>query len=315
MKQAFVEFGNYGSLHPWGECSTHPWTFGSDLLTKSCVHPGGCNKKTNTLLSVRHSVCSIFLLRSISTWNQNEVMSAKQTTSLLDVIFTASSFWHNEGYLHFSSLCKLGFSCKCLQSEFQKTEMASIEVPNRFIIFSKRKRGILETFTLPTHVRSATPCFCDPFWKRTPCLRWWLRALFSNEAFETCTFLLWIMTCEYWSYFCRTLHRHIAASSELPVPLHVSVAGFRRHRRSPCRLPHELPWVAERAHLLFHASSRITVNTPNLNITGPWVLQQLLGDEDTPHFDLQWNNGCCERVVTWGAMAADTWSLGDDAKR
>ena len=199
-------------------------------------------------------------------------MSAKQTTSLLDVIFTASSFWHNEGYLHFSSLCKLGFSCKCLQSEFQKTEMANIEV-------SKRKTGILETFTLPTLVRSATLSFCDKFWKRTPCLRWWLRALFSNEPFGTCTFLLGIMTCEYWSYFCRTLHRHIAESGELPVPLHVSVAGFRRHRRGPCRFPHELPWVAKMAHLLFHASSCITVNTPNLDISSPWVLQQLLGDE------------------------------------
>ena len=148
--------------------------------------------------------------------------------------------------------------------------MASIEVPSRFI---------LETFTLPTQVRSATLCFCDPFWDRSPCLRWWLRALFLNEALETCTLLLGMMTSKYWSYFCRTLHRHIAESGELPVPLHVSVAGFRRHRRGPCRFPHELPWVAKMAHLLFHASSRITVNTPNLDISSPWVLQQLLGDE------------------------------------
>ena len=197
-------------------------------------------------------------------------MSAKQGTSLFDGIFTVSSFWHIEDYLDFSSQCKLGFSCEFLQSEFQKTEIAIIEVPSRFILGS---------FTLPTQVRSATLCFCDAFWDRSPCLRWWLRALFLNEALETCTLLLGMMTKKYWTRFCRIIHRHIAESGELRVPLHVSVAGFRCHSQGPCRFPHELPWVAAMAHLLFHASSCITVKTSNLDISGPWVLQQLLGDD------------------------------------
>ena len=187
---------------------------------------------------------------------------------LTDVVCVLSVIWCDDMELDFSSMCKLGFASRNLQTEFEK-------IRNVYFSVSRRMRR----WTLPTQIRSVIVCVRKMQSFTDAALRWWLDSILSNNAIVCCnvqcgrvTKNQWIALC---GYMCRFVHRR----GELRVPLHIFVDGFRLHRQAPCRSPNELPWVAERAHLLFHMSSQITVGTTNVDMTSRWVLDQILGDE------------------------------------
>jgi len=174
----------------------------------------------------------------------------------------------DEAELDFASMCKLGFSCRILQTQFQRTRRVYLTVSQN-----------MKRWTLPMHIRSVTVCvrktqsFKDSVTERT--LKWWLYSLLSSNREIQCTVQCGRVTKPQWIALTAYLYRFVQRRGELRGPLHIFVAGFRSHKQAPCRCPTELSWVADRAHLLFHISSRITIGTPNVDISSGWVLSRL----------------------------------------
>lgn len=54
------------------------------------------------------------------------VMGTRHKQCVHDDTFNLSSLWLLDGYLDVASLCKLGFSCQFMQSEFQQTRIINV---------------------------------------------------------------------------------------------------------------------------------------------------------------------------------------------
>ena len=186
----------------------------------------------------------------------------------VDVFTLVSAFWFGEGYLDFSALCKLGFTSQYLHAEFEKIVHVHINVClNRLL-----------TFTLPENTRSVHLSFSKNKVMTARVLEWWLHAILATAGLHKSELSCGTITALYWTVLCRSIYRFIKEwRCDLFVPLHISVDGFRQHHQAPCRSPDELPWVAEMAHLVLHASSRVTICSPYFEITKDWVLSQLFG--------------------------------------
>jgi len=181
---------------------------------------------------------------------------------MTDSVDVLSVRGRDDAELDFASMCKLGFSCRILQTQFQRTRTVYLT------IWETMKR-----WTLPMHIRSVTVCV-----RQTQSFQEWCRFLYnllsSNREIQ-CTVQCGRVTRPRWIALTEFLHTFVQRRGELRGPLHIFVAGFRSHKQAPCRCPTELFWVADRAHLLFHISSRITIETPNVDISSGWVVSRL----------------------------------------
>lgn len=187
---------------------------------------------------------------------------------MVDAFNRVSAFWFGEGYLDFSSICKLGFASQYLHAEFEKTVHVHINVGlNRLL-----------SFTLPENTQSVNLRFSKSKLITDKVLEWWLHAILATATLQNCELSCGTITELRWTLVCRSIYRFINEwGCDLCVPLHISVDGFRHHHLAPCRSPDELPWVAAMAHLVFHFSSRVTICSPHFEITKDWAVSQLLG--------------------------------------
>jgi len=187
---------------------------------------------------------------------------------LLDVVCVLSLLWCDDMELDFAAMCKLGFASRCLQVEFDKIRRVHFTLPRRI-------RSWTRYWTLPSQIQSVIVCIRHMQHFDDVAMRWWLDVILSNCAVACCNVECGRVTKLQWIQLCNFMYELVQEQGELRVPLHFFVEGFRLHRQAPCRSPHELPWVADSSHLLFHMSSQITVSTPTVLISSQWVLDQL----------------------------------------
>ena len=172
-------------------------------------------------------------------------------------------------HLDFCSMCRLGSSSRGMHAEFHNIRNVYIVVPRKML-----------TFTLPHRIRAVTIC-CQRmqcFTRRT--MTSWLNSMQANHTMQSCTMKCGELTKKQWVMLCRNTYRFINEHGELRLQLHIHVEGFKSHRQASCQLPHTLPWVAAKAHLLFYISSQIAVATPVVDITSEWILEQILSDSE-----------------------------------
>ena len=129
-------------------------------------------------------------------------------------------------------------------------------------------------WTLPIQVRWVTVCVRNNTFTEAT-LKWWLDSVLSSNCEIHCTVECGRVTKHQWVALCAYLYRFMQRRGELRVPLHIFVDGFKAHKQAPCRCPTGLAWVAENAYLLFYRSSRITIGTPNINLSSRWVLDRI----------------------------------------
>jgi len=165
--------------------------------------------------------------------------------------------------LDFASLCKLGFSSRYLQTDFQKIRRVYLRTSLKMM-----------RWTLPIQVRWVTVGVRNNTFTEAT-LKWWLDSVLSSNCEIHCTVECGRVTKHQWVALCAYMYRFMQRRGELRVPLHIFVDGFKAHKQAPCRCPTELAWVAENAYLFFYRSSRITIGTPNINLSSRWVLDRI----------------------------------------
>ena len=197
---------------------------------------------------------------------------------MVDVLATISrsmaEMCTNEMNLDFTALCRLSLCCSTFHWEFHK--VTRIYVDNPVLIFSVR---YTKPVTFPRSLR-----FVRLYYRQMACecsirvQQWWLQKLLFNENLHQCVLQCQRLIKRDWANLCRGVYSLARRRGEFCVPLHISVEGFKAHTQTPCRGAEFYRWVAEHAHLLFHASSRVHVNASDVEITSEWVLRQLLVD-------------------------------------
>ena len=164
--------------------------------------------------------------------------------------------------LDFASLCKLGFACRSLHMQFHLTRKVYV-----YVVQNTKK------ITLPRHMRWVVACV--PKLCRLKSFKWWMDKILSDHDPIQCTLQCGSVTKLRWIAFTSYFYQFVQKRGELRGALHIAVTCFRLHKQGKWRCPSEFLWVADRAHLLFHISSHITIGTPNIDINSRWVLERL----------------------------------------